>query len=205
MFLMLWRRNQARKAGDTSLKMLPYDFAQVRFPRIMAAPEVKALVAGFEQQLAADGQLDFDELRLLRSAIQYGSNNPSAWLEAAAARATTEQQLNTLRDLGAVDDEANAALACPDFARALLISARAISPECHERIFASLLHVGGGRSSTGGEPDPEWKGLLETIGRLAQLHAADSELGPLFIAIAKHERSWIDSNRHRNSDWDEQE
>ena len=195
MFLMLWRRNQARKAGDSSLKTLPYDFTQARFPSIMAAPEVKALVAEFEHRLTEGTELDYDEMRLLRSAIQHGSENPSGWLEAAVERATNEEQLETLRKLGSADGNDNAALAYPDFARALLTRARVISIECHERIFVRLTHVGGCRGSTNGEPDAGWKGLNEAIERLSHQHAADPELGPLFKTIAKHERSWMDSNR----------
>ena len=194
MFLMLWRRNQARKAGDSSLKTLPYDFAQVQFPSIMTAPEVKALVAESERSLAEGAELDYDELRLLRSAIQHG-DNPSGWLEAAVERATTEEQLETLRQLGSDDGSESAALAFPDFARALLTRARALNSECHQRIFANLARVGGGRGSTNGEPDEPWKGLFEAIERLSHQHAADPELGPLFKTIAKHERSWMDSNR----------
>ena len=199
MFLMLWRRNQALKAGDQSLKALPYDFANIRFPRIMDAPEVRALVAEFERRLAAGEELDFDETRLLRSAIQHGSDNPSAWLEAAVQRATTEEQLNKLRELGSVGGADNAALAYPDFARALLARARAIGPDCYDRIFSHLLHVGGGRGSTDHEPDAEWKGLLAAIERLAHQYAADPELGTLFAAMAKGERSWMESERRRES------
>jgi hypothetical protein len=205
MFLMLWRRNQARKAGNESLRLLPYDLEHIQFPRIMSAPDVQAIVADCERRLTAGDKLDFDEMRLLRSAIQRGSDNPSAWLEAAANRATTEEQLNTLRTLGAADDLDNAALAHPNFVRCLLVRARAIGPECHERMFSRLLHVGGVRGSTDNEPDPEWKGLLESIERLAHQHAADPELGPLFTAIAKHERSWIESDRRRSVTEDEDE
>jgi hypothetical protein len=168
----------------------------------MDSVEVKALVAEFEERLAAGGELDFDEMRLLRSAIQHGSDNPSAWLEAAAIRATTEEQLNTLRELGSVGGYDNVALAYPDFARALLVRARAIGGDCHEVIFGRLMHVGGGRSSTNGEPDAEWKGLLEALDRLADRYGTDTELGPLFAALAKSERSWMSSQRH-TSDFDE--
>jgi len=195
MFLMLWRRNQARKAGDISLKALPYDFNSIRFPRIMDAAEIKALIAEFEERRESGNKLDFDEIRLLRSAIVHGSDNPSAWLEAAANRATSEDQLNTLRELGSVGAYENVALAYPDFARVLLKRARAISPDCHDRIFSRLLHIGGVRGSTDAEPDPEWKSLLEAVERLAHQHASDGELGPLFAVMAKGERSWMDSNR----------
>jgi hypothetical protein len=205
MFLMLWRRSQARKAGDTSLKPLPYDFARIQFRRVMSAPEVKALVADCERRLTEGEKLDFDEMRLLRSAVQHGSDDPSAWLEAAANRATTEEQLNALRGLGAAGDFDNAALAHPGFIRCLLARARAISPECHERVFSRLLHVGGSRGSTNGEPDPEWKGLIEAVERLAEQHSADPELGPLFSTIAKHERAWIESNRQRSAAEEQEE
>lgn len=205
MFLMLWRRNQARIAGNESLKPLPYDLEHIHFPRLMSAPEVQALVADCERRLTGGEKLDFDEMRLLRSAIQHGSDNPSAWLEAAANRATSEEQLNTLRKLGAADDLDNAALAHPNFVRCLLVRARAFSSECHERMFADLIRVGGCRGSTNGEPDAQWKGLLEAIERLAHQHAADPELGPLFTAIAKHERSWIESDRRRSVAEDEDE
>ena len=59
----------------------------------MSAPEVNGLVADCERRLTEGEKLDFDEMRLLRSAIQHGSDDPSAWLEAAANRATTEEQL----------------------------------------------------------------------------------------------------------------
>lgn len=205
MFLMLWRRNRARKAGDKSLKSLPYDFNSIRFPRIMEAPEVKTLVADFEQRCTSDDALDFDEMRLLRAAIQHGSANPSAWLEAAANRSTSEEQLETLRSLGSVGEWENAALSYPNFARTLLIRARTISSKCHEQLFSRLLHVGGCRGSTNHEPDDEWKNLLAAIERLAHQHDGDEELGPLFTAIAKRERLWADSSRSRASFEDEDE
>ena len=52
----------------------------------MAAPEVKALVANVERRLIEGAKIDNDEMRLLRSAIQYGGDNPSTWLETAAER-----------------------------------------------------------------------------------------------------------------------
>ena len=206
MFLMLWRRSQKQRGGGTVLKPLPYDFARIQFRRVMFAPEVKDLVADCERRLIEGEKLDFDEMRLLRSAIRDGSDNPSAWLEAAANRATMEEQLNFLRELAAGGDlENNAALAYPDFARCLLVRARGIGPSCHERMFSRLLHVGGCRGSTNGEPDPAWKGLLEAVERLANVHATDPELGPLFSTIAKHERSWIESNRQRSAEEEEED
>ena len=202
MFLVLWRRNQARKAGNTSLQPLPYDFEPICFPQIMDAPEVQAIVAETEQRLTAEGELDPEEMRLLRSAILHGSEQPSAWLEAAAVRATTKEQLDRLRELGSVGGHENAALAYPDFARVLLIRARAISMDCHERMFRRLLHIGGVRSSTNDEPDPGWKSLLEALERLADQYKVDTELGPLFAEIAKHERAWT-KLQHGTSEFDD--
>jgi hypothetical protein len=163
----------------------------------MAAPEVKAAVADVERRLSEGAEIDYDEMRLLRSAIQYGGDNPSTWLETAAERAATEDQLNTLCELGAIRDHDNSALAYPDFARALLKRARAISAECHKNIFYRLTHVGGARSSENGEPDAKWKALYESIQSLADQHADDPELGPLFNAIAEQERSQMDWDHRR--------
>ena len=198
-FLTLWRRNQARKSGNIAIKTLPYDFHRIPFREVMDAPEVTAIVADFEHRALAGEALDFDELRLLRRAIAY-SENPSAWLESAVQLAKSEEHLNLLRQLGSVGGEENAALAYPQFARALLLRAREISPACHDEIFSRLLYLGGGRGSTNHEPDAEWKSLLEAVERFTHQYAADPELGPLFAAIAKHERSWIDSMRSRRFD-----
>ena len=201
-FLMLWRRNQARKAGNISLKPLPYDFTNIGFSRIMESAEVKTLVARSEERLDSEGGLDFDEMRLLRSAIQQGSDNPSAWLEAAALRAATTEKLTALCELGSVGGNGNIALAFPDFARSLLNRARAIGGDCHTVIFSRLLSVGGVRGFTNGEPDGAWKGLLETIERRAESYVSDIELGPLFSEILRSERSWMSRERHP-SDFDE--
>lgn len=201
-FLMLWRRNQTAKIAGSPLKPLPYEFINFRFPRIMSAPEVQALVAECEQRLESGEELDFDELRLLRAAIQHGSENPSAWLEAAAARARTEAQLHRLRELGSPDNLENAALTYPSFGRALLTHARTFGQKAHEEMFNRLLHVGGGRSSTNGEPDDEWKALVENLERLADRYTTDPELGPLFTQIAKGERSWMSRQRPSFEDED---
>lgn len=196
MFLMLWRRNRARIAGQP-LKQLPYDLSHIEFQRVMSDPEVEALVSDCDRRFTEGEELDYDEMRLLRSVIRYGHDDPSAWLEAAVNRANSEDHLDALRELGTVGSFDNAALAYPSFVRALLVRARAINPKCHERMFSSLLHVGGCRGSTSGEPDPEWKGLLQTIERFAAEHADDSELGPLFAAIETHERSRLEHGRMR--------
>ena len=163
----------------------------------MAAPEVNALVANVERRLIEGAKIDNDEMRLLRSAIQYGGDNPSTRLETAAERVTTKGQLDTLCELGAVGDHDNDALTYQDFARALLKRARAISAECHKEMFARLTYVDGGRTSTNGEPDAAWKGQCEHLERLAHQNALDPELGQLFNAIAKEERSQMDSHRRR--------
>jgi hypothetical protein len=196
MFLMLWRRNRARIAGQP-LKLLPYDLTDIEFHRIMSDPEVEDLVSCCERRFTDGEELDHDEMRLLRSAIRYGHEALSAWLEAAAKRASSESRLEALLEFGTVGSFDNAALAYPSFVRVLLVRARTINPKCHERIFSSLLHVGGCRGSTRGEPDAEWKGLLQNIERLAAEHADDPELGPLFAAIESHERTWIEHGRMR--------
>lgn len=205
MFLTLWRREQARKAGDSSLKQLPHNLRSIEFPRIMAAPEVQSIFIEAEQRLAAGGELDFDEKRLLRAAIQYGCENPCTWLQAAASRATTEKQLNTLRELGEVGILNNAAIAYPDFARVLLSRARSLGPGCYKRMLAHLTHVGGARGSTDGEPDEETKRLLEAIECLVTKFAPDPELGPLFASIANNERSLVEFERRRGLCWEEDE
>ncbi len=202
-FLTLWRRNEARKAGNTALESLPYDYHRILFRRVMDAPEVRTIVEGFERRALAGEPLDRDELRLLRRAIRDGEN-PSAWLEAAVARTTTAEHLEVLRQLGSVGAGENAALAYPDFVRALLQRARSISPACHEGLSRNLLHVGGGRGSTNNEPNDEWKHLLASIERHAHQYAADPELGPLFADMAKHERSWMDHTRFRRFNGDDE-
>lgn len=202
-FLALWRRNEARKSGNSAIKDLPYDLHRIPFREVMNAPEVTRILTDFERRALAGEPLDFDELYLLRRAIAQGENS-SAWLESAVQRANSEEHLDLLRELGSVGKEANAALAYPQFAKALLLRAREISPACHDEVFARLLHLGGGRSSTNHEPDAEWKSLLEAIERLAHQYAADSELGPLFATAAKNERAWMESMRsHRFDDEDE--
>jgi len=205
MFLMLWRRNQFRKAGNDSLKPLPYHLGRIRFARIMEAPEVSALLIESEQRLAAGRELDPDEMHLLSSVIQHGSENPSAWLEEAANRANTKEHLIALYELGAVTGIKNIPLAYPRFAKALLNRARAIGTDCHDNLFRKLLYVGGGHGTLNGEPDDEWRGLLETIDSAARQHASDPDLGPLFVEMVRHERSWMESTRLRDSAFSEDE
>jgi hypothetical protein len=197
-FWMLWRRNQARKAGDTSLHPLPYDFANIPFRRIMDAPDVKALVAECEARLATGMKFDYDECRLLRTAIQSGCDDPSAWLEAAARRAVSAEHLETLRMIGSVGDLDNPSLSFPNFTSALLLRARAIDEECHATMFTRLLHVGGVRGSTNNEPDEKWKSLEQAIEKRAVEFANDPELGPLYAAILKSERSSMAFERSRS-------
>ena len=148
----------------------------------------------FEQRAFADEPRDFEEERLLCDVVQH-AENASEWLEAAAQRAENEMHLHAIRRLGSVGQEENAALAFPQFGKALLVRARQISPSCHAEVYQKLLHLGGARGSTNNEPDEEWKGLLQCIERMAGEYASDPELGPLFSAIAKHERSWMESTR----------
>lgn len=203
MFLMLWRRNNARKDGDDSLHLLPYDFGKIRFPRIMNSPRVQAIVSGLEKRLATGAELDHDEVRLLRSAITYGSESPSAWLESAAGRASSEQQLRTLLQLGSVGSWSNAALAFPGFTRVLLEKARSFGEDFRGDIFGQLIHVAGGRGCTNGEPDPEWRALLDLIDGLALKHAQDRILGPLYTKIRDYEHSWAASMKLRDREDDE--
>ena len=77
--------------------------------------------------------------------------------------------------------------------------------DCHERLFSRLLHIGGVSQFDQRRTGREWKGLLEAVERLAGQYAADPELGPLFSTIAKHERSWIESNRRRSAAEDDEE
>ena len=200
-FLTLWRRNQARKSGNRAVKTLPYDFHRIPFRDVMNAPEVATIVADFEHRALAGEPLDFDELRLVRRAISQ-SENPSAWFESAVQRATSEEHLDLLRQLGSVGEEENCALAYPRFAKALLLRARKIGSACYDKMFSRLGSLGGSRGGTDHEPDSKWQSLLEAVERLAQEHSADPELGPLFSAIAKHELSWMDSMRNRRSEDD---
>jgi hypothetical protein len=202
-FLMLWRRNNDRKSGNESLNPLPYDFGKVRFPRIMSSPKVRAIVAELEGRLASGEELDHDEIRLLRSAIHHGSEDPSARLESAAGRATSGQQLKTLLELGSVGSWSNAALAFPGFARALLKKSRSLGGDIHRELFSQMIHVAGGRGTTNGELDPDWKALLERMDALTQEFVNDRELGPLYDAIRNHERSWSNSMRLRNHEIDD--
>jgi len=194
-FLMLWRRNQARKAGDSSLEALPYDFEQIQYPNIMDAAEIRSLVADAERRLLGGETLDNNEIRLLRSAMRYDNSNLPGRLEAIAARSSTKDQLETLCKLGSVGDGENTALCYPNLARALLKRARAVGPDCYEEIFQTLSHIGGVRSSENGEPDSEWKALEQTLQNLADEHADDPELSGLFNTMLHNERSQMTSYR----------
>lgn len=203
-FLMLWRRNERRKAGDRSIKSLPYGFERVQFSQIMDSPEVMAIVEGFERRVMSGENLDFDELRLLRQAIDHSPAGASQWLNEAIERATTENHVETLRELFSPSRTENAALSNPEVTQKLLRKARTISTACHKHLFHRLLHVGGVRGSTNGEPDADWKEILENIERLAHEYSTDAELGPLYSAMVSHERASMDSMRMRMlADWDE--
>jgi len=199
-FLMLWRRTQARVQEP-----LPFDLRSIRFPGIMAKPEVASIIEECRQRLSHGRRLSHHEVQLLRQVIQTGNDQPSEWLEAAARHATSELELETLHELGSGGTSGNAALTSPEFARVLLTRARGIGPELHERVFARMIHLGRGRGSVEGQPDAQWRSLLEAVERLAHQHAADPELGPLFASIATRERADMERERRRFAAWDASE
>jgi hypothetical protein len=100
--------------------------------------------------------------------------------------------------IGSVGDLDNPSLSFPNFTSALLLRARAIDEECHATMFTRLLHVGGVRGSTNNEPDEKWKSLEQAIEKRAVEFANDPELGPLYAAILKSERSSMAFERSRS-------
>jgi hypothetical protein len=204
MFLMLWRRQQNRNAGNMSLKTLQFDFDRLSFTAILNDASVKTIVANLEKRLLAGESLDYDETRLLHSAIRHGTDVPSAWFEATALKAKNEEQLKALWSLASSSGFVCVPMEYPDFARVLLSQARAMGTDIHKRMFSRLSNSTGGRGSVNGEPDQSWKLLFESMEQLRQQYSDDAELGPLFAAMLTSERASMDWERKRGA-WDDDE
>lgn len=191
MFLLVWRRHQFKRAGESNLETVPYDFDAVNFADVLADPDAAAVVADLERRLIDGGEMDYEEHQVLRISVMQSGGNPEPHLLQLLDIASTGEQLNRLADFAKERHSWPIVLECSEFTQKLLMKARAVSSGCHQEIFRELLSFPGSRGFGSTEPDKEWKALLEAVESMAGRFADDPELGPLYAAAAKHEREWI--------------
>jgi hypothetical protein len=189
MFQMLWRRCQSRKT-DPSLKHMFLDFEDVRFPLIFESDDMADFVQSIEE-LVMDGEyeFDFDEVQLLQRVLEERTEPCREWLRSMASHATNEKQLEKIRELASVGKLENAVIYDPLLARILLERSATVDGDCHDRMFARLVFLGGGRGASSGEPDKEWTKMMMDIETLAHPFSGDPELAPLFAKLISEERS----------------
>jgi hypothetical protein len=106
-------------------------------------------------------------------------------------------QLNHLMSLFASPVKSSVVTEYPSFVRGLLKKARTFGRETYDQIFLDLRSHATSHpySTSAGEPDTEWKKLLEAIERRTQEFSADPDLGQLYSQIADDERSRMEYMR----------
>jgi hypothetical protein len=165
------------------------------FDGILKNEQVAGLFETAGARLLNGPPLSVSEEKLLRALLvkgEFPNERVLDWIELA----TTREQFKTLIDFAKNQSGWPFVLQNPEAARAFLLKSRSMGgEELHGDTFRRLSLLSGCRSSTNGEPDPEWRGILESAERLAHRYSGDPELGPLYMAAVALERDQIDRNR----------
>jgi len=202
-FLLVSRRHARAQEMEEKFEVVPFDFEHTRLDGILSDSDAAEVVRGLEDRLLRGAEIRWDETRLLQIAtLQSGDDVESRLLE-LVERAEGDKQLLRLCEFVALWDRWPVVLSCPQFTRALLIKAKATGEEIHRKLFRKLQGLPGSRGSSAYQPNEEWNALLAAVGKMAEQYKDDAELGPLYIAAAKHEREFMKDMSRRPPDEDD--
>ena len=220
--MLIWRRRQLRENGASEFEPVPYDFHRVRLNGLMNDPAAAKIIYKLEEKLLGEPSPNFDESHLLQIALFQSGDSAEPHLERWLTLATDAERLERLadfaresterRDLEPAKDKALQKVAAltarmnwplvvqyPKFVQSLLAAARGTNAKCHESVFSTLSSLPVGQSTKDGEPDDEWKALLESVDKLAANYQGDTELGPFYTRIAAVERASMEHMRRRDA------
>ncbi|MGD0651652.1 MAG: hypothetical protein ABSA97_11035 [Verrucomicrobiia bacterium] len=196
-FMLYWGRVQATGDGNRAPTPIPWDAEDMVCPGLLNDPEAAAIVRQLEGELYMEPGLSPERERLLRIAVFRGNDDPEAKLGELLDKAQSSNQLNHLMSLFASPVKSSVVTEYPSFVRGLLKKARTFGRETYDQIFLELHSHATSHpySTSAGEPDTEWKKLLEAIERRTQEFSADPDLGQLYSQIADDERSRMEYMR----------
>lgn len=195
-YCFFWSRCAVEgESEDSEYAAVPLGVEGYPFDGILNNEQVAGLFETAGARLLNGPPLSVSEEKLLR-ALLMRTDAPTDrildWIELASTR----EQLKTLIDFSKNQSGWPFVLQNPEAVRAFLLKSRSMGgEEFHGKTFRRLSLLSGSRSSTNGEPDPEWRGILESAERLAHRYSGDPELGPLYAAAVAFERDQIDRNR----------
>lgn len=195
-YCFFWSRCAVERASeDRGYTAVPLGVEGYPFSGILKNEQVAGLFETAGARLLNGPPLSVSEEKLLRALLvrdDVPNDQILGWIELASNRG----QLKTLIDFAKNHSGWPFVLQNPGAARAFLLKSRSMGgEELHSETFRRLSLLSGCRSSTNGEPDPEWRGILESAERLAHRYSGDLELGPLYAAAVAFERGQIDRNR----------
>jgi hypothetical protein len=195
-YCFFWSRCAVERASENwGYTAVPLGVEGYPFDGILENEQVAGLFETAGARLLNGPPLSVSEEKLLRALLvraDVPNDRILAWIELAS----TWEQLKTLIDFAKNQSGWPFVLQNPEAARSFLLKSRSMGgEELHAETFRRLSLLSGCRSSTNGEPDPEWRGILESAERLAHRYSGDPELGPLYAAAVAFERDQIDRNR----------
>lgn len=189
--MLAWRRYKLKQMAKPELEPLPTDFGSIFFADVSADPDAAAVVAQLQARLIDGDELSYEEHQILGIPLLQSVGGPETNLLRLLSFASSPHQLRRVADFAQRRHSRILVLECVNFTRELFLKARAAGEECHTEIFQHLLSLPANRGFGGIEPNNEWKALVEAIEAKAKQYESDSELGPYFAAVLKHERAWI--------------
>lgn len=195
-YCLLWSRcGVERESEEGEYAAVPLGVEGYPFDGILKNEQVAGLFETAGARLLNGPPLSVSEEKLLRTLLMR-TDAPNdrilQWIELASTR----EQFRTLIDFALNHSGRPFLLQNPEAARALLLKSRSMGgEELHGESFRRLSLLSGRRSSTNGEPDPEWRGILESAERLAHRYSGDPELGALYTAAVEFERRQMERDR----------
>jgi len=195
-YCFFWSRCAVEGASeDRGRTAVPLGVEGYPFDGILKNEQVAGLFETAGARLLNGPPLSVSEEKLLRALLvraDVPNDQILGWIELASTR----EQLKTLIDFAKNQSGWPFLLQNPEAARAFLLKSRSMGgEELHSETFRRLSLLSGCRSSTNGEPDPEWRGILQSAERLAHRYCGDTELGPLYAAAVAFERDQIARTR----------
>jgi hypothetical protein len=188
MFQFLW--NRRHKIGS----MVHIQLNDLLDEKIFEFPAFQVILPELLDKVTSGPALEWDESNLLQKfLLSRHSDAAEVRRNLLTALSTADSVVRLVEALK--NSPSTAALTQPEFVGQLLLKARDIGWECHQKAFMDLRLLKGTRSSINGEPSAEWQSLVEHVERLAHKYARDRELGPLFAEAAKMERARIAEQR----------
>lgn len=196
-FRYFYLRVERRREAEPDYEPIPHEFSQLRFEGLLTDSLALELVERLERRLFENDHLHRDEAELLNAVYLQTTEQMEQRLLAQVNRVTSPPQLERLVEFARTADDGATILRFPEFVRDLLIKARSFGLDVHGIIFARLSHISGSRGTGNGEPNEDWKNLIQSLQSAVELHRGDRELAAVYTTALSIEQASVQESRQR--------